>query len=400
MRSGWEIKKLNEVLKIQNGYAFNSKLFTVEKGIPLIRIRDIKNGISTETNFNGQYDKKYEVKAGDLLIGMDGEFACYEWKGDTALLNQRVCRLQEFSDRVYSRFLFYGINKYLKAIEDDTAYATVKHISSRQIENIEIPLPALSEQKRIVELLDEAFAAIDKAKTNVEKNLQNAKELFESYLQNVFANKGEDWEEKRLSEVFEIKPSKSEARNKFSENDLVSFLPMEDLNVLAYEIKSTKEKKFKEVVGSYTYFSNEDVLLAKITPCFENGKIGIARNLTNGIGFGSSEYIVFRSKECIIPDYLYFFLSRNSFREEGSKRMTGAVGHKRVSKEFIEEYLIAFPKSIKQQQTLVTIFNRLSSQTKKIEKTYQQKLDDLEELKKSILQKAFSGELTAKEMAL
>ena len=92
MKEGWDIKKLGEVLNIQNGYAFNSKLFTTEKGTPLIRIRDIKNGFNTVTNFNGPYNKKYEVNAGDFLIGMDGEFGCFEWKGDTALLNQRVCR--------------------------------------------------------------------------------------------------------------------------------------------------------------------------------------------------------------------------------------------------------------------------------------------------------------------
>ena len=163
MKKGWEIKKLGEVLKVQNGYAFNSKLFTLEKGTPLIRIRDIKNGIGTETNFNGSYDKKYEVNEGDFLIGMDGEFGCYEWKGDTALLNQRVCRLQDFGNKLHPRFLFYGINKYLKAIEDVTAFATVKHISSKQIEAIEIPLPPLPEQQRIVVILDEAFAAIAKA---------------------------------------------------------------------------------------------------------------------------------------------------------------------------------------------------------------------------------------------
>jgi type I restriction enzyme S subunit len=76
-----------------------------------------------------------------------------------------------------------------------------------------------------------------------------------------------------------------------------------------------KERELKDVAGSYTYFAENDVLLAKITPCFENGKIGIARNLTNGTGFGSSEYIVFRSKGEINQDYLFYFLSRESFRD-------------------------------------------------------------------------------------
>ena len=393
MKQGWEIKKLGEVLKIQNGYAFNSKLFTIEAGTPLIRIRDIKNGTGTETSFNGEYDKKYEVRAGDFLIGMDGEFGCYEWKGGTALLNQRVCRLQDFSNRINSRFLFYGINKYLKAIEDVTAFATVKHISSKQIEAIEIPLPPLPEQQRIVSILDKAFAAIAKAKANAEQNLRNAKEVFESYLQGVFEGKGEGWEEKSLGEVCELKPPKKEAREKLTESDSVTFLPMEDLGVLNKEIIGVKERLLKDVAGSYTYFADNDVLLAKITPCFENGKIGIARNLINGVGFGSSEYIVFRSKGNIESDYLYYFLSRNQLREEGKKFMSGAVGHKRVSKDWIENYVIPFPKSTQTQQSIVQKLDALSSETKKLEAIYQQKISDLEELKKSILQKAFNGEL-------
>ena len=96
--AGWELKKLASMLNIQNGYAFNSKLFSGESGMPLIRIRDIKKGVNTVTNYTGEYDKKYEVNSGDFLIGMDGEFGCYEWKGKTALLNQRVCRLQDFNE--------------------------------------------------------------------------------------------------------------------------------------------------------------------------------------------------------------------------------------------------------------------------------------------------------------
>jgi len=98
------------------------------------------------------------------------------------------------------------------------------------------------------------------------------------------------WEVKKLGEVCIIRPPKDEARKKLKENDIVSFVPMEDLGINQKEFVASKDRLLKDVVGSYTYFANEDVLLAKITPCFENGKLGIARNLTNGIGFGSSEY--------------------------------------------------------------------------------------------------------------
>ena len=144
------------------------------------------------------------------------------------------------------------------------------------------------------------------------------------------------WEVKLLSEVSEIKPPKSEARAKLNEKDLVSFVPMEVLGINQKYLLSNQTKPLGEVVGSYTYFADDDVLLAKITPCFENGKLGIASNLSNGIGFGSSEYIVFRSKSKLEKEWLYYYISRQSFRDEGAERMTGAVGHKRVSKEFID----------------------------------------------------------------
>src|SRR5271163_2288904 len=129
MKNGWCTKKLGDLLDVQNGYAFDSSSFNASQGMPLIRIRDLKAGTETETRFVGDYEKKYIVKTGDLLIGMDGEFGCYEWKGNPALLNQRVCRLQSFTSGLVPRFLFYGVNSHLKAIEDATGYATVKHLS-------------------------------------------------------------------------------------------------------------------------------------------------------------------------------------------------------------------------------------------------------------------------------
>ena len=102
------------------------------------------------------------------------------------------------------------------------------------------------------------------------------------------------WLKKTLGEVSEIKPPKSEARERVAADALVSFAPMEDLGIDRKLLNATQVKPLSSVVGSYTYFADGDVLLAKITPCFENGKLGIAEGLSNGIGFGSSEFIVFR----------------------------------------------------------------------------------------------------------
>jgi len=156
--------------------------------------------------------------------------------------------------------------------------------------------------------------------------------------------------------VCQIKPPKSEARRQLSDKDLVSFVPMENLGIDQKVLVPSQTRPLAEVAGSYTYFADGDVLLAKITPCFENGKLGIAENLSNGIGFGSSEYIVFRPSPAVDKEWLYYFLSRESFRTEGAERMSGAVGHKRVSKEFVESYPIPVPP-LPEQQRIVGILD-------------------------------------------
>jgi len=164
------------------------------------------------------------------------------------------------------------------------------------------------------------------------------------------------WPAKALGSVCQIKPPKGEARERASVDDLVSFLPMEDLGIDKKFVEATQTRPFSAVEGSYTYFADGDVLLAKITPCFENGKLGIAEKLSNGIGFGSSEYIVFRPDETVGAEWLYYLLSRESFRLEGAARMSGAVGHKRVAKEFIESYPVPVPP-LPEQQRIVGILD-------------------------------------------
>jgi type I restriction enzyme S subunit len=120
------------------------------------------------------------------------------------------------------------------------------------------------------------------------------------------------WQTKTLCEVCEIRPPKSEARKRLAADAPVSFLPMEDLGIDKKFVQAAQTKPLSAVQGSYTYFADGDVLLAKITPCFENGKLGIAEELTNGIGFGSSEYIVFRPDKTISKEWLYYYLSRET----------------------------------------------------------------------------------------
>ncbi len=131
---------------------------------------------------------------------------------------------------------------------------------------------------------------------------------------------------------------------------------MEDLGIDRKYLNATQVKPLALVAGSYTYFADGDVLLAKITPCFENGKLGIATGLKNGVGFGSSEFIVFRPGANLNKEYLYYYLSRPDFRIEGAALMGGAVGQQRVPKEFIESYQIPLP-SLSEQRRIVGILD-------------------------------------------
>jgi len=166
--ASWERVKLNVVIAILNGFAFKSKLFSKEYGFPLIRIRDILKN-QTETFYTGDFSDEYVVSYGDLLIGMDGNFICSEWKGDKSLLNQRVCKIIPNENFISKRFLLYGINGYLKAIQEATSSVTVGHLSSKDILRIPFPLPPLKEQQRIIAKLEKLLEKVDQCKARLEK---------------------------------------------------------------------------------------------------------------------------------------------------------------------------------------------------------------------------------------
>ena len=141
-------RKLTELCDIQYGYAFDSAGFTEDSSYPpIVRIRDVKRGYS-ETYYSGEYPEEYVLRAGDLLVGMDGEFNIARWKSRDALLNQRVCKIiaKEGTDEEYLRF---ALSKALKEIENRTAFVTVKHLSAKELNKLELQLPALPEQERI-----------------------------------------------------------------------------------------------------------------------------------------------------------------------------------------------------------------------------------------------------------
>ena len=179
---GWQTKALGDVARIINGYAFDSKLFSTDKNdMPLIRIRDIKKGY-TETFYKGKYPNTYIIKNGDYIIGMDGEFNIVEWRGGTALLNQRVCKIEFIDDEVIGRYALRFLSIELKRIEDATSFVTVKHLSSKSLISIFIPIPPIDLQKQFAEKIEN----IERQKELITKSIKETEDLFNSRMSYYF----------------------------------------------------------------------------------------------------------------------------------------------------------------------------------------------------------------------
>lgn len=192
--------RLGDLIEVQSGYAFDSSKFNdLEKGMPLIRIRDVGKK-ETKTFFDGDYSVDFVIKKGDFLVGMDGDFRLAKWESVDALLNQRVCRLKITSTNLDKNYLFNFLPSELKKIEDKTSFATVKHLSVKKIQDIQIPLPPLEEQKRIATLLDTADSLRQKDKVLLQKYDALAQSIFlELFGDPVRNEKG--WEKKFLNDV-------------------------------------------------------------------------------------------------------------------------------------------------------------------------------------------------------
>lgn len=402
---GWQEKTLDEVCSFSRGLTY-SKNDEVEFSDNIVLRANNIDLVSNSLNFDElKYitstfaipeDKK--VKENSIMICISSGSKSH--LGKVAFIDRDYgyafggfMGLMTPKENINPKYLYYMLitPSFKDLILHLTDGANINNLKYNDLKNFKLNIPPLPEQQRIVAKLDKAFEAIDKVKANAEQNLNNAKELFESALNNVFTKNTDGWEEKTLGSISDLKQNKAEVKN-IDANTLVSFVPMEYLGINQKYFNSNQFKPIKNLIKSYTYFAENDVIMAKITPCFENGKIGIAKGLMNKIGFGSSEYIVFRTNKDINSEYLYYFLNRETFRKEGAQNMLGAVGHKRVSKEFIENYPFSYP-SLSEQQKIVEKLDALQEQTKKLEQIYTQKIKECDELKQSILQKAFRGEL-------
>lgn len=158
----------------------------------------------------------------------------------------------------------------------------------------------------------------------------------------------EGWNVLRLKYKISLDPSKKEVLKIISLDDDVTFLPMAYVTE-GGDINDENEKKLEDVFSGYTYFRDNDVVVAKITPCFENGKGALIKGMKNGIGFGTTEFFVLRSKS-LDEKYLFYLTKSDFFRKIGEASMKGAAGQKRIPDSFIKDFKIGFPEQTEQQQ--------------------------------------------------
>ena len=356
--------------------------------MPLVRIRDLKYGSGTVVNFTGDYELQYVVEPGDFLIGMDGEFRCHEWRGNNALLNQRVCKLTNFSKTLIPRFLFYGINKYLKEIEDRTSFTTVKHLSSKTVRSILFPQPPLEEQRRIVAVLDEAFEGLDRARAHVKANLQDTEELFDNNLATKFRDITSDVRWLKLSEVavdFGRGRSRHRPRN---DPDLYGgnfpFIQTGDVRNCS-----------RIILNYFQTYNDQGLSQSKLWPqgtvC-----ITIAANIaeTGILGFDScfpdSVIGIVCDQHMTLPQYVEFML--RYFAADLKAQGKGSA-QDNINLGTFEKSLFPFP-AIERQRQVANQLHRLSDDIDILGRGLKADLVDLDDLRQSLLQRAFAGELT------
>jgi type I restriction enzyme S subunit len=371
---GWEVKKLGEVCEVEYGTRVVRKrdggtIFPVYGGGGATFFMDTFNreDCLVVARF-AMSEKCTRFVKGKLFLNDSG--LSVKTKNDKEI-NQEFLNLQ-----------FLHLNDYIYSLARGVAQ---KNLNVPIFRKLEIHYPrSLKAQKSIVAILDKTFAEITKAEAIAKTNLQNAKELFESYLNNVFENKGDDWEEKRLEEVCDIR-SKLVDPKESQYQDLIHIGAgniVSEKGILV-DLKTAKEEN---LISGKFLFDDSMVLYSKIRPyLMKIVKCGFK-------GLCSADiYPLVPFKNKMIQSFLYHLFYSNDFTAyaiRGSQR----AGMPKVNRKHLFAYSFFLPP-IREQQQIVKKLNALQSETKKLEIIYQHKIEDLEELKKSILQKAFNGML-------
>jgi type I restriction enzyme M protein len=380
VESKWDIVKIGQVASTQ--YGFTDK--ATDKGeIRYLRITDLNdNGsISLENeakfiNPTEEIKKQFLLNNNDIVIarsGSVGKSAIYKSdKYNKMIFASYLVRLVANQNKILPQYLFHFTKSemYWNQVEVNSIAVTQPNLNAEKIKEFQIPLPSKDIQEKIVMELEKLEQEEEKNIKEVEKWKNEISSLLQS-------------DSKSFLRIFlqEINPNKNKI-GKVDDNTDVSFLSMPDVSNSG-AIINLQKRKLKDVKRGFTFFQEGDVLFAKITPCMENGKGALVPKLENNIGFGSTEFFVLRTnKEKLLPKILFYFSQSKEFRVGAEKAMTGASGHRRVPKSFIENYKISsFP--ISEQEKIV-------KEIEKIEKRMDVLASDIEKIstqKKEVLKK-------------
>lgn len=288
-------------------------------------------------------------------------------------------------------------------------------INASDLVRIPVPLPTLVEQSAIASFLDHETAKIDSLIAEQEKLIELLKEKRSAVISHA-VTKGlnpdvkmkdsgvewlgmvpEHWEVKRLRFAAKLNPPKSEL-SALDRSTLVSFLPMECIGEDG-TLQLEKEKPIGELETGYTYFRDGDVTIAKITPCFENGKGAIMRGLSNGVGFGTTELIVVRPlDQAATPSYLQYLFTSSSFRKIGESHMYGAGGQKRVPDSFVRDFSPAFPP-YSEQSAIASFLDAETAKFDALTTEAQLGIDLLQERRSALISAAVTGQIDVRNFA-
>lgn len=387
MRSEWEIKRLREVAQIFNGGTPDTKVKQYWDGEHLWitpkdmgRLKSIYVDITerTITEAGLTHSSARMLPINSVILSSRAPIGHLAINKKPISFNQG-CKGIVPGKNLDTLFLYYFLSNSIELLNELGTGATFKELSASKLAEVQVPMPSLSEQKRIVEILDEAFAAIDKAKANVEKNLQNAKELFESYLSDVFTNN--DWGERQLSDVCTLQNGQAHEKQIDQNGKYI---------LVNSRFVSSNGEDFKRTNSALSPLYKGDIVL--VMSDVPNGK-----TLAKCFLIDKNDTYSLNQRICVIRSnifnkrFLYYQLNRHKHL----LAFNNGENQTNLRKNDILNTPLQVP-SMDVQNLIVGRLDSIAEESRKLEGIYQKKLDNLEQLKKSILQKAFTGELTTK----
>lgn len=375
-------QKLTDVCTIQYGYAFDSKKFSDDsENIALIRIRDVKSGVSN-TYYAGEYDKSYLIKEGEILVGMDGEFNIAKWKSDPALLNQRVCKISG-KDNIVEDYLQYYLSLELKNIERRTSFVTVKHLSAKELNALTLEIHTYEEQKKIANQLKLTESIIEKRK----QQLSDLDNLIKSQFVEMFGDTVTNplgWEEHRLDEYIEFLTSGSRGWAQYfvdNKNELfITIKNVKNNHITLDDIQYIDAPNNKE--AERTKVKTGDLLISITADLGRTGVVGEDIAAT-GAYINQHLSLVRLNKEKVNPLFVSYFLeTEGGKRQFESKNQNGVKAG--LNFDAIKSLRILVPSMDKQEEYLEFV-----QQVDKLKVEVQKSLDKTQVLFDSLMQQYF-----------